>query len=653
MIRLIEVQGLPPDKKKELAGYLTTKFRQAVESRTNQIDGKYRRWVDNYMGKPLEKIRTTPFYKASNFVPQLIRMHTDILTARELGLIFGTKPFWRPRTQIEGVHQDWLNHCAQWLEAVCYYDIKFYRPLDMTMFLTNKTGVCVLKAPWVEDRKFLMQGGAGTSSTEKPFDYEGVKLYPIPFDDFFPYPVTASSLEHVLIKFQRLRLAKEEVEYKSSSSQWNKEACKKLLEGNSGNRSEGSARESSASEAGIALTPDVSRPFTAVEAWFDYELQSGKRFPLVAVFNPLIADETSFLKLYHHPYSSPELDPFIDFRTMPREDLFQGYAIPEILEQSQEEQAQIHNARRDGNSISLVPGWKKKRLAEVGNPSTEWYPGKVFEVDAMDDLEMITGGSSYNDLLGEEASLMQLAERYTGISPAMQGFGAGSMQGKRGIYANSATLALLAEGNKRLDIYLKRLRDPFNKLGRLIFTSYRDFRTTGSEYAQWGEHGQILQKLFAIKEQPDYRGVFFDIAASDASANRETDRTALLLMANTMSAYYSQLMQSAQMVVSMPENTPVRELLLQVLDGAHDLASRLLFVFDVGDRNHLLPDLRKVLGGQSPPDIAKTAEQAGMPPTEEPVSEGNLRDLSRGIAAIAGGGGAGSSEAQPTNRGVV
>lgn len=628
MLKLIPLRGVPPEKLQALQNYCCDKFWKTVEARNNQVQGMYQRWLDNYAGKPLQATRTTPFYKASNFVPQLIRMHTDILSARMLGLIFGTKPLWKPRTIVQGLSMDVVNAVGGWMSDICMNEINFYEPIDVSMFLTTKCGTQVLKSVWTEDITYLQNG-----EMIAPLKQTGMELDVIPFDDFFPYPITARTLKQTIANFHRLRFAKEEVEYRKSTHQWDERGCDLLLK-TAGKPSEGNPREAAASTAGISLTVDVTRPFNVVEGWVTYELEPGKLYKLVVTFNPYSRTSDGILRAIYD-YTPRGQGVFTDFRIMPRENLFWGYSVPEILEQSQEEQAQIHNARRDGNSIALVPGWKKKRLAEVGNPAQEWYPGKVFEVDNMDDLEPLSFNTSYNSLIEEESSLMALAERYTGISPAMQGFGAGTV-GKKGIYSSQGTLALLSEGNKRLDIYIRRMRLPFHTLGSQIFTSYRDFRDT-QDWSVYGESADLLKQAFALKEPDGYRGFFWDLGASDASANKEVDRQNLLLMGNTMAAYYKQIMSLIPSVVQAPDGSPFKELGLQILDGARDLANRLLFSFDVYDRTKLLPDVRAALGGGKPPARPTSADQVGLPQAEGDVSSSQLQSLSSSIGQIAGG----------------
>jgi hypothetical protein len=638
MLQMVPVTGLSDDALQKLQNYCVDKFWASVTARNNQIQGMYQRWLDNYAGRPLQTVRTTPFYKASNFVPQLIRMHTDILSARILGFIFGTKPLWRPRTLVTGssISNETLLAIGEWMEGICMNGIEFYEPVDTAIFLTCKCGTQVLKSVWANDS--VWAGSAGAQPNRGPVEVreEGLEFDVVPFDDFFPYPVTARTSKQTICNFHRLRFAKEEVEYRKSLRIWDERASELLLR-LAGRTSEGNPRDADANLSGIALTVDVIRPYTVIEGWIKYELSPGRISSLVVTFNPYSKTRDGLLRVVYD-WTPRAQGVFTDFRIMPRENLYWGYSIPEILEQSQEEQAQIHNARRDANLISNVPGWKKKRLADVGNPGTEWYPGKVFELDAMDDLDVLQFPVSYNSLIEEENALLQLSERYTGISVAMQGFGAGQV-GKRGVYSSMGTMALLAEGNKRLDIYTRRLRRPFHSIGSQIFQAYKNFKTGAPEWNQYGRVGELLQQAFSLNEPEGFRGFFFDIGASEASANKEVDRQNLLLMANTMSAYYKEIMSLVPMVAQAPPGSPFQELGLQVLDGARDLANRILFAFDVYDRTKLIPDVRAILGGQQPPPRPQAADEMGLPQAEGGVQPSQLQDLSRAVGQVAGGAG--------------
>lgn len=626
---------LGADKRAELTNYLIDKFRFATDARVNQVDAKWTRWMNNYAGKPKEISRSTPWPNASNFVPQLIRMHTDILHARIFNVVMGTKPFWNPKTFIPCPHE-WLEELGAWIEYESFYNINLQDTIDKTILRSLKCGTTFMKMPWIQNRLYLGSGDAAGKFTETMRFTEGVEADTLSYDDFYAYPITADKYEKIKIKFHKLRFDKEDIQQRVAMGWWDSTAADFILKGGEG-RFEGSAREAQASEAGVDLSPETILPFKCVEAWLNYPVTNDptKLYPIVVVFNPEMAGADGYLKGYFNP-SSVGLDPFVQFTPLPREDLIYGWSIPEMLEGAQEEQAQIHNWRRDCSTIINSPMWKKRRGAGVPNPSQQGYPGKVFDLDDMDDLDIIQFSPTYNSMIEEEGFLLEWVERQTGGSTPYQGMGSGTMDGKRGIYTSQGTMMMMSAGNNRVDTYLRRYRGSFNRTGNIIYYSNKDWRPNGAEYATFGARGATVQRTFTFREPEGYRGLFFDIGASEAGANKEVDRNNLLLMANTLAGYYRQLVEMAGIATQIPEGQPMREAMLTVLDGAKDLTNRVLFAFDIGDRQRLVPDLRKVLAGDTQA-ANDAAEQRGLPTTEGPFGSAELEDLGARIAALQGG----------------
>src|SRR5208282_1970725 len=206
--------------------------------RQTQIEGNYARWCKNYEAVPKEKTRTTPFPGAANFIPRLIGIHTDILSARIIGLLFGTKPFWRPKTLIRGnpqLQEDDLLTLSDWMEYVTFYGMNWYEAIDTTIAMVCKTGTVVHKYPWKMKELFLgTEGGSSATSAEHSWRKEGVEVDVIPFDDFFPFPITARNLSFCSIKFHRLRFTAEEIIYRKNVKMeghpwWDPKACDYLL----------------------------------------------------------------------------------------------------------------------------------------------------------------------------------------------------------------------------------------------------------------------------------------------------------------------------------------------------------------------------------------------------------------------------------------
>lgn len=620
----MKVVSLPKDfDTSDLVAMLQEKFSACKRARQTQIDDNFTRWEKNYAGIPAQEIRTTPFNRASNFMPQLIRMHSDILSSRVLGIIFGTKPFWMVKSMLrdQSPHET-FDALGEGINYLYNCDLQWFPTVDEIVNQSFQNGTLILKQMWSDEtRSILVPGSDGSFEDLRD---QSMKYYPVPFENFWPYPISAKNSNDAEICFERIRCTKRTVMARAKSGIWNQQAAEGMFPENRNSN----ATDAVYQDSGISLTIDVDYPYSAVEAWLDYEI-GGQTRSIVVVFNPQVMGKESVLTAYYNPTPGGER-PYVDFTPMPRKGSFFGYAVPEILEQSQEECAQIHNARRDANMIANVPGWKKKRYADVPNPATDWFPGCVLELEEMDDLEPLQFGGNYNSMIDEEQWIMSWAEKLIGVSPAMQGFGAG--QTERGIYNTGGTMALLSEGNQRLDIFIRRLRYPFHRVANTTMQSYRSFNP--GYFDSFGEKGgQILSALDA-----GYSGgkILFDISASEASSNREIDRQNLLQMANVIGPYYERIIQLTQLLTQVQPDNPIYQTGIMVLDGARDLANRLLFAFNVGDRNRIVPDVAGLLGRSA--GTTAGAEPGGLPGDAATVQPSQLEDILQRTATASGGG---------------
>jgi hypothetical protein len=641
-VRFPKLQDGTSPAQDKLAKFVVEKLDQVITSRSSQLSEKLLRYENNYMGKPRQETRTTPFYGASNFVSGMIRMHTDIYHARVMGFVFGVKPFWQPSYFSSQIKDKWCSGVADWMEFQCWNKMQFFEPLDTAFHSMIKLGTNVLKAPWVE--RELWSATTEREGTTKSISqkFNNVAISPIHYADFLTYPVNARTLSQVLMKFHRLRFTEEEVRYRQVTRGWDKSATDMLLRcpvlGST------PADTSIANRSGIQLSVDVTRPFQIIECHLDWELEPGKLFPLIVLFNPHITNGKAILRVYHKTYKELDLDEFIDLHYTTGETEFYKDGVPAILEGHFEEHTQLHCDRRDSSTIANIPSFIKKRFANVGNPKDEWYPGKVWEVDSMDDLRIDKSTASYNGMIDEEHEIMGQAERLVGNPPPTQGMGSGSM-GKRGVYNTGGTLALLGEGNRRLDLLLQRCRIPMHKLGRLIYCSHRDF-DDDLRSSLAGPKGNDANALAAFNFSPpagSAGSLWFGLNASNSTANREVERTSLLMAGQTLSSYYQQLFQLMQQVVSAPEGSPVKQVGLMVLDGARSLADSILRAFNVPDHQGLLPDLREVLAGGQPGGGPPPPGAENLPPAQsnvQPRDVGSLSDSISKIAASSRGNGA-------------
>ncbi len=271
-----------------------------------------------------------------------------------------------------------------------------------------------------------------------------------------------------------------------------------------------------------------------------------------------------------------------------------------MLAQIQEEVSVIHNDRRNAAYIASAPVFKRRRGSQIPNPSTEWYPGKVFDVEDMNDFEAVTIGRNINDMLAEEMQALQLAERLVGIGPAMQGLPAGNSD-KRGIYNTGGVLAVMAEGNNRQDTNLRDARSTLSRIGKTSFFVQALYGPDDSalETLPSNMRDQVRETFERIKANPnELRNGMFEIRASSAGMNKEIEKQALLQINGVLGSYAQALQQMSGPIMQAQgaKNGPLTGLYMATLNMAAEMAKRMLRVYDQFDMEGIVPRIEDYFG---------------------------------------------------------
>lgn len=572
MIQVARPSIKPEDEQwRTLEQYLKDHWDRAVQARASQVDEDYKRWTKNYSAIPKEEIRTFPWYRASNVVVPLIRIFTDTFVARTLNIIFSTRPLCvaegYPRSVRDGLEL-YVNHKV-------LYEWQGYNMARELMTRGNKTGTAVVKVPWVEDSSVCVIGGR----EEEVMEYNGPRPSLIPFEDFYIYPITANYLHQAVIKFNRLRFVEEEVKRKVQDGYWKltDEDIEKALKTPSDiKRSE--------EQADAHIVDPYLREFHAVECHLRYRL-GGRTFRLVCVLCPEL---NKLIDVYHLPSPRNE-EIFFDYRPFPREDLFWGESMCQILEQMQEESTAIHNDRRNNSYIANAPIFKRRSGSLLPNPSSVWYPGYIFDLESMEDLEISDFGRNYDSMIDQEMHVIQLAERLSGIGALMQGYASG-MMGKRGVYNTQGTMAIMQESNQRQDTNIRDVREVISSIVRCSFLQQKAFLPDDPTIDAMPP--DVQDQVRTALKQLDPKVVhshFFEIKASDAAVNAETRKQNAMFIMQTLAQYGSATLQMVTQLANPGLNPGVRLIMEQIMEMHKEMAKVALRAYGEYDLE-VIPD---------------------------------------------------------------
>jgi hypothetical protein len=602
---------LSDERREELGKYCFQQFVRAKRARADQVDGQFEGWSKAYSGIPLEETRSVPFYKASNFVVKLIRIFHDTFMARTLNIIFATRPLYvtagLPR-DVKEAWQDYLNHKAM-------YEWNHYWLARDLIVCGNKNGTAIPKTVWETDESIVVGQGKSERTT---IMFEGPRSIVVPFDDFFVFPITADCLRDVEIKFHRVRYTEERAEQLVETDIWDlpkddltgapkkkiSEYCRTPLD---------MQRTTQQEDAGV--TDPYLRELHTIECHLRYAItnDSGKLYDVMCVIEETTGD---VFDVYFNPAPN-NLCMFREYKPFPRKSLFFGESLCQLLGQSQEEASRIHNERRDNSTIASSVVFKRKKGSLVPNPSTNWYPGKVWDLDSMDDLDMINVGRNYDDMIQQEDYTFTLAEKLTGTSEVLQGASTGSM-GKRGVYNTGGTIAMMQESNQRQDT---NIRDVRCCLGDVAATSSMLQATFGQDdpFIETFSPGQqdLIKQAFAAYRSQTGRFIRHEVKASDAGVNSEVEKMNLMQCAQVLGQYGTTIQQMVTQLATPGLNPAISATIIAVARMQKWMAQRLVEQFDEFDVKELIPDAQQLLDEgqqQQQQQGAPQAPSAGGPP---------------------------------------
>lgn len=614
-------------KKSILLQYLLDQYKRAEQVRAGQVQDDYKRWSRNYEGIPLEKSRSIPWPKSSNIVVKIIRIFVDTFVARTLNIIFATRPLY----SIEGFDKDLTEVTQNYLNRKALNDWRHYELCREMLMRGAKNGTVVEKTTWEEASTWVKSSSndLGISEEIQVPIYQGPRSRVVPFEDFLVYPVTVNSLDDAIIKFHKVRYVEEVALRKVNEQKWlitEDELKESLVVPSDVKRDEMSAE--------AKLEDNWTREFQPVECHLEWALGSSedRYYSIVALIDP---KGERLVDVYFTPY----LNIFRDYRPFPKEDFFWGESMCSLLDTCQEEATVIHNDRRNNSYLANAPQFKRRSGSLLPNPSSDWYPGKVWDLESMEDLEVFDVGRVYDSMLDQEANVFQYAERLSGIGPVMQGNAAG-FSGKRGVYNAMGTIALLQESNQRQDTNIRDVREVLSLVGRDCFYLQglygQDDKTLDSIDPKVA---QKIKTALKFATSSGYNLAKFSIKSSSAGMNKEVERQNLLQIASVLAQYGQSAQSMVAQLINPQLNPGLRQVMLETLQMQKWMAARLLRAFDEFDAEGVLPNalsaIEKALPGGTG-GIQEEGDIEGLPGMDTGGSADTGGVFTReGLAALA------------------
>ncbi len=588
------------DGEVKLKAYLKRELQNLKSELRPIFEDRLVKWRKIYEAEPAEKVRTFPFEGCSNLVVPIAAIHVDTLLARLLAATWKYKPIWVLKVMgnfkgtaepLREALQDYLSEVAMEPNELALYEISKYGYNQ-----TIKYGTNVWKFLWETQVRDFFSPDGGKGGYDRKTIYDGPKAINLEFDDFWIRP-SAKNIRSAKLKVHRKRMFRDDLEEARFWQRYPPEKIKAIL-GSPDRRSPRIVEASANQAAGIQTSSfDGYEEWDIFECWHDYQL-GDKIVKLVSTYH--LGTDT-LLRCVYDPY---DYDIFVASRLFERDGQFHGYGFCERLATFQEEVSKCHNQRRDASTIGMTKAFRV-------SPDSKLHQGyKFFPMATLpgekDEIEGISLGEPGQLSIEDERLTLELAERLTGISPPMQGYGTGTVSKSTGAYSAMGTLSLLQEGNNRTDLSVMDIRVAHSLMGRIVARMNADFGLQEDRFIGYGDTAPlIMDALRQLKSGT----ISIPVTAPTASVNREVEKQSDIMLVNLMSKHYGQITQMLMQAQALQSTPGVAEYLGKAIISANYMMKTILKHFDRDDPDKYIPGV----GNENPSGAAPETNQISGP----------------------------------------
>jgi len=596
-INPIKIQ-LKADGERRLKNHLRNRILALRHGLRDIHETRLVKWRKAYEAVPAEKVREFPFHNASNVVVPIIGIHSDTLLSRIMAAIWKTRPIWYAR--VSGNHGGEAEKPRVALEEFMNYEAMEPEELDLYRVEREwfgeaiKYGTSTIKVPWEtlwESEVSDAGDGSGRVNFSKVMQYDGPRPEKIAFEDFW-VPPAIKTLDKADIKIHRRRMQMFELEERRFVQAYDASKVDRILKFPD-RTSPIHVQQQLEEDTGARTSSSYGyKEWDIYECWLRYRTQ-GNIVRIIVTYHFL----SDTILRAHYNYYPNTIEPFETARLFYRDDMFYGYGFAEMLGMLQEEISQIHNQRRDNSTVANTKVWRVSPDSKL-HKGYRIYPSAMLPAEK-DEIEPLQHGEISRVTIEEERLSMDLAERRSGVSSSSQGYGAGVMHGRRGVYTAMGTMALLQEGNNRTDLNISDMRYSHTRLGRIITKEFAAFGLGGRPLL----FGEMSEDILAAFEAVKNGTIGLPIYSSTASINREVEKQNDIMLTSVLNRHYGTITEMLSQMNNPQLPEEAREYVKKAVTAADNLMREVMRHFGYNEVDRFVPEVPSGQAGNSPKEL--------------------------------------------------
>ena len=574
---------LDEEARKEVLQYLGEEIEMAL-TETEDMKEQHEKWVRQREARPEQKVKNTPWPKASNVTVPLAAINTDGVFSKLKNTFVVKRPFFRVKNEHPKM---WEEHSKSIEKLIDFYvNSKYHLNLrganNTILYCAGSEGTATVKCVWKEESykyKRLLDDGSEVEGERVVHD--GLTLVPIPFED----AVTRPHFQNV----QRApwfahRLHFYEHELRQLSNQGVYENVDEVLEFYKTRLDD--QQVSRDSRRGIEHMR--VKVLDVWEAYLYWDVDGdGLMEDIVVTF-----EKDSGVTL-REEYNELGVRTFVDMKFGIRPWSRYGIGAGWKNEFMQDEVDGHHNMRADTAKLSGLRMLAVSRRSGLRPGKETLFPGKLIVVDnPKEDVMPIQMGDVYPSSLEAEMVAKRYSDTWTGVNEPSMGMSDPISKSRQGPMLHAQ---MLQQQGIIFGAQKEQMEEAYSELGMIIFFQLMAHKEKVYErdLGRFPEEDQVrIREVLDSNPQDIPTRLNFFVETTEADKTEEARQQSMLMLAQLYTMFGKQIAELALMIANpqMPEEAKV--VLMRLYVGASKLMEEIFEGFGKGKKDDYVPEYR-------------------------------------------------------------
>lgn len=359
-------------------------------------------------------------------------------------------------------------------------------------------------------------------------------------------------------------------------------------------------REQEVNEKRVPVLPNVKQEW--YEIWTDFDVDSTERKKGIQAYYHYDADY--LMAVRYNTYSNLRR-PYRTGVYVPVEGRWAGIGICKQNDQFQLEVTIQHRQRIDNATIANIRMFKVAKMSGYG-PKEPIFPGKMWFLDDMKDIEAFQIGEIYPSSYNNEQQAVIYSQQRTGVNELTLGMPQSGTPGTA-----TSDLSRVQESRKKADYILQNIKSFTTDVIYDVFDIIQTFGPEQVAYIASNDPTGELMKLLSLPTEAIRDSIVLKLNISGQNSNQILDQQNLQQVAGFTQTYWQNMIDMAQ---GLGNPMLAQQITQAAMSAATETMKQILTNFNVKNVDRLIFDPQMFAGGMNAsPIVPPTGGDTGAP----------------------------------------